>query len=412
MAKLKSKKPLNAQSTSLRKTNPKKSGSSNTKEIPEIVIDYDGLWKVIIEDFFWEFIAFFLPKLFEDLDTTYPPEFLDKELMVIHKELKIPKQIVDKLIKVKLKDGRFKWILIHVEVQARFEIDFSTRMFLYKAFIFAKFQLPIVALAIYPAGRTPKKFDYYDESLYDTTLMYRFNAYKIAQQKEADLIQSNNIFALFVLANLYVIKTAPKQYDKRVAFKEKLFELAFAKDIPKERVFRMLRFVDEIIALPIDLQTTFMDTVINKKTGRKRLPVEDRLEKSGENFFRAFFAAQMGMSFEEHLAQHKADIAEAAAKAQAEAAAKAQAAAQAEADQALINRIYIAIQMRRQLDLDVNKTALIMKMPVDEILLTLKYEQQKKLTAELLLPIFKQYIAAKQANPKIDPMIWEYIEPK
>jgi hypothetical protein len=412
MAKSKSKKPLNPQSTLLGQPKQKKVNRSHTEEIPEIVIDYDGLWKVAIEDFFWEFIAFFLPKLFNDLDRSHPPEFLDKELLTIHKELKIPKQIVDKLIKVKLKDGRFKWILIHVEVQARFEIDFPTRMFLYKAFIFAKYQLPIVALAVYPAGRTPKKFDYYDESFYDTTLMYRFNAYKIAKQKEADLIQSNNIFALFVLANLYVIKTAGKQYVKRAAFKEKLFKLAFAKGISEERVFRMLRFVDEIIALPIDLQTTFMDTVINKKTGRKRLPVEDRLEKSGENFFRAFFAAQMGMSFEEHLAQHKADIAEAAAKAQAQAAAKAQAAAQAEADQALINRIYIAIQMRRQLDLDVNKTALVMNMPVDEILLILKYEQQKKWTAELLLPIFKQYVAAKQTNPKIDPMIWEYMEPK
>jgi hypothetical protein len=279
-------------------------------------------------------------------------------------------------------------------------------MFLYKAFIFAKFQLPIVALAIYPAGRTPKKFDYYDESLYDTTLMYRFNAYKIAQQKEADLIQSNNIFALFVLANLYVIKTAPKRYDKRVAFKEKLFELARAKDIPEERMERMLSFVNEILALPINLQTTFMENDTIKKTWRKRLPIEDKLDKFQKEMARMRFIAENGMTPEVYLAQQEAS------KVAAEAAAEAAAKVTAEERQKLINQIYIAIQMRRQLDLDVNKTALVMNMPVDEIVLIFKYEPQPKMTAELLLPIFKQYVAAKQANPKINPMIWEYIEPK
>jgi hypothetical protein len=194
MAKTKKEKPLNPPSPLL--VTPE---IQDKQEVPEIVIDYDGLWKLIIEAFFFEFTAFFLPKLFKDIDLSYPPEFLDQELLTIHKELKVPKQVVDKLIKVKLKDGSIKWVLIHVEVQARFEIDFSTRMFLYKAFIFAKYQLPIVALAIYPVGRTPKNFDSYEESFYDTTVMYRFNAYKIAKQKEADLIQSDNIFALFVL---------------------------------------------------------------------------------------------------------------------------------------------------------------------------------------------------------------------
>jgi hypothetical protein len=410
MAKLRKKKPLNPQIEQFVTT---KIRDKLKEEVPEIVIDYDGLWKLIIEEFFFEFAAFFLPQLFGDIDFSHPPEFLDQELLTIHKELKIPKQIVDKLIKVKLKDGSIKWILIHVEVQARFEIDFSTRMFLYKAFIFAKYQLPIVALAIYPLGRTPKKFDFYEESFYDTRLLYRFNAYKIAQQKEGDLMKSNNIFALFVLAHLYVIKTTPKLYDKRVIFKEKLFELAREKDIPKAKIDRMLIFVDQILALPIHLQTTFMENVVSKKTGRKRLPIEDKLEESQRAFFKAFFTAQMGVEPDVYFAQLKAaqDEATAQATAQAAAQAAAQATAQAAENQAnekLIHQIHITLQMRRQLDLEVHKTALVMNMPVDEILLIFKYEPQKKMTAELLLPIFKQYVTAKQANPSIDPMTWEY----
>ncbi|MEN9613064.1 MAG: hypothetical protein RLZZ628_3878 [Bacteroidota bacterium] len=402
MAKTKKEKPLNPPSPLL--VTPE---IQDKQEVPEIVIDYDGLWKLIIEAFFFEFTAFFLPKLFKDIDLSYPPEFLDQELLTIHKELKVPKQVVDKLIKVKLKDGSIKWVLIHVEVQARFEIDFSTRMFLYKAFIFAKYQLPIVALAIYPVGRTPKNFDSYEESFYDTTVMYRFNAYKIAKQKEADLIQSDNIFALFVLAHLYVIKTTPKLYNKRVAFKEKLFELAREKDIPKAKIDRMLIFVDQVLALPIHLQTTFMENVVNKKSGRKRLPIEDKLEQSHKEFFKAFFTAQMGVEPDVYFAQQKAALDQAVK----EAAARTEAAARKQAEnEKLINQIYVAIQMHRQLDLEVAKVALVMNMPLDEIRLIFKYEQQKNITAELLLPIFQQYRDAKQANPKIDPMTWEYME--
>jgi hypothetical protein len=34
--------------------------------------------------------------------------------------------------------------------------NLEVSLFLYKASIFAKYQLPIVTLAVYPAGRTPK----------------------------------------------------------------------------------------------------------------------------------------------------------------------------------------------------------------------------------------------------------------
>jgi hypothetical protein len=204
-----------------------------------------------------------------------------------------------------------------------------------------------------------------------------------------------------------VIKTTPKLYNKRVTFKEKLFELAREKDIPKAKIDRMLIFVDQVLALPIHLQTTFMENVVNKKSGRKRLPIEDKLEQSHKEFFKAFFTAQMGVEPDVYFAQQKAALDQAVKEAAAAATAKKQV-----ENEKLINQIYVAIQMHRQLDLDVAKVALVMNMPLDEIRLIFKYEQQKNITAELLLPIFQQYRDAKQANPKIDPMTWEYVESK
>jgi hypothetical protein len=298
-----------------------------------------------------------------------------------------------------LKDGNIQWVLIHVEVQARFESDFAKRMFLYKAFIFAKYQLPIVALAIYPTRRTPPQWDVYEESFHGTTLNYRFNAYKIGKQNEADLMESDNIFALFVLANLYVIKTEPKKnevreaYDQRTILKEKLFQLAREKDIPKEKIDRMLIFVNEIVALPIDLQTAFMENVITKKSKTRLTPLQKRLAQSQKDFFKAFFTAEMGIEPDVYFAQQKAS-AEQAQAAQA---------AQAE-NEKLINQIYIAIQMRRQLDLEAAKVALIVNMPLDQIQFIFRHEVKKHSTAELLLPLFKQYVAAKLQNPTLNPL--------
>ena len=144
------------------------SETENNAEDDEIIIPYDTVWKTIIVEFYADFMQFFLPDLFSKLDVSVEPVFLDQELLAIQKELNIPKQITDKLIKVRLKDGTEQWLLIHVEIQTKFEFHFSTRMYLYQAFIFAKHRLPITALAIFTRAGTPKKFNIYETECFGT----------------------------------------------------------------------------------------------------------------------------------------------------------------------------------------------------------------------------------------------------
>jgi hypothetical protein len=245
-----------------------------------IIIPYDPVWKKIIEEFYVDFMQFFLPDLFAQLDASVEPVFLDQELLMIQKELNIPKQITDKLIKVRLKDGSERWILIHIEIQTKFELLFSTRMYLYQAFIFAKYRLPITALAVFTRPSTPKNFDIYETTCFGTTLTYRYNAYKIAKQNEVELMNSDNIFALFVLAHLYVIKTTPQKYEQRRIFKEKLFELTKKKQFPDDKVTRMLIFVDQILELPISLQNSFSETMAHKDPDQLMIETEAKMKAS------------------------------------------------------------------------------------------------------------------------------------
>ena len=48
--------------------------------------DYDSPWKEIIEHFFPEFMAFFFPQAFPEIDWSRPHEFLDRELQQLVRE--------------------------------------------------------------------------------------------------------------------------------------------------------------------------------------------------------------------------------------------------------------------------------------------------------------------------------------
>ena len=71
---------------------------------------YDSPWKDILETYFREFMAFFFPKIEEDLDWGKGYEFLDKEFQSIVKEAEIGRRYLDKLIRVLRKGGSETWL--------------------------------------------------------------------------------------------------------------------------------------------------------------------------------------------------------------------------------------------------------------------------------------------------------------
>src|SRR4051794_31813854 len=90
--------------------------------------DYDSPWKEALDRYFEACLALFFPHAHADLDWARGSEMLDKELQPIVRQAKHGRRYVDKLVKVWLKDGREKWLLIHVEVQGSKEGDFPRRM--------------------------------------------------------------------------------------------------------------------------------------------------------------------------------------------------------------------------------------------------------------------------------------------
>jgi hypothetical protein len=274
-------------------------------------IDFDGAWKDIIELFLPEFISFFLPKLHEEIDYNVEPTYLEQELQHILETKGYKKKTTDKLIKMGLKNGKSKWILLHIEVQSYFEKLFGRRMFIIFSWLFTKYDESLVALAIYTSNKVPKIFDHFEEEVFGTKVRLDFNAYRVMKQNDKVLMESDNIFALFVLANKYVNETrAEKDLPNRLRMKEKIYELALERKINEERIAKFIIFVDRIMLLPKGLDEEFSEFLklkLKKIMGRPK--TFDARGTSSDFLMRLMYKSIYGVELsdvERNLAHEKA----------------------------------------------------------------------------------------------------------
>ena len=75
--------------------------------------DYDSPWKEALDRYFERCLAFFFPQAHAEIDWARGYEMLDKELQPIVRRAGRGRRYVDKLVKVWLKDGEERWLLIH-----------------------------------------------------------------------------------------------------------------------------------------------------------------------------------------------------------------------------------------------------------------------------------------------------------
>ena len=219
-------------------------------------IPYDKLWKAMVIEYFEEFVAIFFPDLNARMDWNIPPKFLEQELhaAVVDKTLRV----ADKLVQVSLADGSQKLIFIHIEFETAPDTDIGARMFEYYRRIYDVYSSDITAIVIYNGANVPKIPDRFEHVVFGTGLIYYFNAYQVRKQKPEDLIQNQNPFAIFILANLYVLENR-KDGNKLLGFKEKVYGLAVSRNYSVKKIEKLLIFVLQLMKLKPNLEKIFSD---------------------------------------------------------------------------------------------------------------------------------------------------------
>lgn len=232
--------------------------------------DYDSPWKEIIERYFPDFMAFFFPQAYAEIDWSRPYAFLDKELQQVVREAEVGARRVDKLVQVFLQDGQETWLLVHIEVQGQREAAFAERMYIYHSRIFDRYRRQVVSLAILTDDQLHWRSDHYRYERWGCRLSLDFPTVKLLDYKERqdELATSDNPFATAVSAHLQTMATRQVPLE-RYAAKLRLAKMLYQRGYGRQDILELLRFIDWVMMLPEDLAQQFRQELTQFEEERK-----------------------------------------------------------------------------------------------------------------------------------------------
>ena len=245
--------------------------------------DYDGLWKKIIADLFEEFMLFLAPDLYEEIDFTQKPDYLQQELYKKIIQKKKGRNDADLIVKVFLKNGKDQWILIHIEVQEKDSSDFPERMFRYFYRIYDKFDRKVYAIALMTNDKESGYCNYFHYNFFGTMVDYKYPVYRFNDHSIEELEQSNNPFAIAVIAGKYASKHKT-DVDKRFYFKRKLMiqilrTYSQHEKKPRTYIIALFYFIDYLLQLPGEYSERLDHELIktNRKDGEQGIQAEKEI---------------------------------------------------------------------------------------------------------------------------------------
>ncbi len=223
---------------------------------------YDSPWKMAVEQYFPEFMAFFFPAAYDEIDWAAGYEFLDQELQQVVRDAELGRRYVDKLARVRKLDGDEGWVCVHLEVQGEPEDDFARRMFTYHYRLFDRFAKPLASMAVLADDRQNWRPTGYGYDLFGCRMRLDFPVVKLLdKQAQLDtLLESENAFALVTAAHLMTRATRKKPKD-RYAAKIRLIRILFVRGWERQRILNLFAVIDWLMRLPADLEQKISDDI-------------------------------------------------------------------------------------------------------------------------------------------------------
>lgn len=233
--------------------------------------DYDSPWKIAIDGYLPDFMAFYFPQIHREIDWSQGYESLDNEFQAIIRDADLGKHRADKLVKVMTLEGTPKMVYIHIEVQSQVDSSFEQRMFTYNYRIFDKFGQFAVSLAVLADEHEhwqPNAFHFEQWGFSSHT---QFPTVKLlAYEDRLDELQaSDNAFAILTAAHI-LTKRTKKQPQERLLKKIILVRLLYQNGWHKQRILDFFMIIDWLMHLPTEFTVQF-------KTELHRLEEEDKM---------------------------------------------------------------------------------------------------------------------------------------
>ena len=245
----------------------------------EIRDAYDTPWKDILESYFEDFMAFFFPRIHDEIDWSQGYTFLDQELSQVTRDAEVGKKVVDKLVKVWKLTGEETWVLINVEIQSQEESVLGERVFTYFYRLKDKFNLPIASLVILGDDRNNWRPTSFVQELWGCEVSFRFPTVKLLdyEMEWEDLEASLNPFALVTMAHLKT-KATRQDLQSRKEWKFHLTKKLYEQGYKRQDIINLYRFLDWILELPEDLKRAFHEELANYEQEKQMPYVSSRIQ--------------------------------------------------------------------------------------------------------------------------------------
>ena len=220
--------------------------------------NYDTPWKEVLTDHFSEFMAFYFPLAHAAIDWSRPHDFLNQELAALSHDAELGNRLLDKLVRVHLRDGGEQWVLVHLELQGWQDAAFAERIFVYHYRVYDHYRRPVASLAVL-ADRSrrwrPSSFSY---ALLGCEMRLTYPIVKLQDyaSRVDELLAHPNPFALITAAHLLTQQTRHNAHHRRIA-KWRLTKLLYARQWDKQRMINFFKMIDWLMRLPDGLQALY-----------------------------------------------------------------------------------------------------------------------------------------------------------
>src|SRR5690625_4982236 len=156
---------------------------------PEPTINHDLLCKKLLELYFEPFLQAFYPELHEKLDFTHQ-KLLSEEFIADAQTGQ--KYIADLVIESKLKKTNEK-IILHIEPQSYYQPNFNERMYIYHGQLYAKYQQPIISIALLYHKARKDSNTFKQNTLNLTKFSHSFSSLHLPSKHWRDYVKQENI---------------------------------------------------------------------------------------------------------------------------------------------------------------------------------------------------------------------------
>ncbi len=208
-----------------------------------MTIQRDQLWKLAFRNLMPQFVKFFFPKNYDEVNWDKDIIFLDKELQTIQANSRPKNRIADVLVLLHLKNGQQLYIFLHIEIQGYFDKDFGFRVHQMCYRIEDKYGSTPAMLTVFTDDDPSFHPKEYRSETWGSGHLTFFNTYKVMENHPSTYADPDSIVSMIMETVYHSTHLKMKDDDDVMKLFLLIVRKLFSKGYSKEHIYLVIAFI-------------------------------------------------------------------------------------------------------------------------------------------------------------------------